>query len=145
MEKEVKKFRLSEETRVQNGVTLHRVEYLRDILVTDGELCVSKGTKTGWLEHESNLSQHDSCAVLGDAIVMGEALVWRDALVYGNAVVKDRAEVYGNAEVGGSALVAGYADIGGDVRVGGHTVVTGGSLSGDFQLSGEGVIISIPS
>ncbi len=145
MEKEVRKFRLSEETRVQNGVTLRRIEYLRTLVGADGEAIVSAGTKAGWLENESNLDQRDSCAVLGDAVVMGDARVWRDALVYGDAVVKDRAEVYGNAEVGGRALVAGYADITGNARVGGHTVVTGGSLDGDFQLSGEGVIIAMPS
>ena len=117
----MRKFRLSEETRVQNGVTLRRIEYLRTLVGADGETIVSAGTKAGWLENESNLDQRDSCAVMGDA------RVWRDALVYGDAVVKDRAEVYGNAEVGG------------------HTVVTGGSLDGDFQLSGEGVIIAMPS
>lgn len=145
MEKEVRKFRLSEETRVQNGVTLRRIEYLRTVVGADGETIVSAGTKGGWLENESNLDQRDSCAVLGDAVVMGAARVWRDALVYGDAVVKDRAEVYGNAEIGGNALVAGYADISGDVRIEGHSIVTGGSLSGDFRLSGEGVIIAMPS
>lgn len=85
MNDKVRKFRLSEVTRVQNGVTLRRIEYLRTLVGADGETIVSAGTK------------------------------------------------------------AGYADITGNARVGGHTVVTGGSLDGDFQLSGEGVIIAMPS
>ena len=36
--KEVRKFRLSEETRVQNGVTLRRIEYLRTLVGADGSL-----------------------------------------------------------------------------------------------------------
>ena len=45
--KEVRKFRLSEETRVQNGVTLRRIEYLRTLVGADGETIVSAGTKAG--------------------------------------------------------------------------------------------------
>lgn len=145
MEKEVKKYRLTDETRVQNGLTLHRVEYLRTLLDADGEAYVTPGRKGGWIEKEHNLSHHDNCAVLGDAVVMEDARVFGDACVYGDATVKGRAEVYGDAEVGGSALVAGWADISGDVRVDGHTVITGGFLKGDFQLIGEGIIIANPS
>lgn len=34
----VRKFRLSEETRVQNGVTLRRIEYLRTLVGAGGSL-----------------------------------------------------------------------------------------------------------
>lgn len=145
MEKEVKKYRLTDETRVQNGVTLHRVEYLRTLSAADGEAYVTPGQKGGWIEKERNLSHYDNCAVLGEAFVMGEAFVFGDACVAGAAVVKDRAEVWGNAEICDSALVAGWADISGDVRVGGHSIVTGGMLKGDFQLISEGIIIATPS
>lgn len=145
MEKEVKKYRLTDETRVQNGVTLHRVEYLRTLVAADGEAYVTPGQKGGWIEKERNLSHHDNCAVLGDAVVMEDAHVFGDACVYGDATVKGRAEVYGDAEIGDSAIVAGWADISDDVRVGGHSIVTGGMLKGDFQLISEGIIIATPS
>lgn len=145
MEKEVKKYRLTDETRVHNGVTLHRVEYLRTLVAADGEPYVTPCEKGGWIEKEHNLSHHDDCAVLGDAIVMEDARVFGDACVYGQATVKGRAEVWGKAEIGDSALVAGWADISDDVCVGGHSIVTGGILKGYFRLIGEGIVISTPS
>ena len=74
------KYKLTEETKVVNGHTLHRI-----VCVT-AFASVSVGDIGGWVESESNLSQY------GNAWVYGGAKVYGDAWVYGNA------EVYGNTD-----------------------------------------------
>ena len=55
----MKKYRLTEETKVINGHTLHRIEALKDF---GG---VKKGELGGWIEKEDNLS-HDGNAWVFD-------------------------------------------------------------------------------
>lgn len=142
MEKEVKKYRLTDETRVHNGVTLHRVEYLRNVLDKEGELIVAEGSKGGWLEHERNLDHRDGCVVLGDAVVMDRARVWGNAIVTNNATVKGYAEAYGNAIVTEHAIVGGYAEIDEYVCIGGHSIVVDGYMTGRMHLLAEGLVMN---
>ena len=74
------KYKLTEETKVVDGHTLHRV-----VCVT-AFASVYVGDIGGWVESEKNLSQE------GDAWVNG------DAWVYGNAEVCGNAKVYGDAD-----------------------------------------------
>ena len=105
------KYRLTEETKVINGHTLHRIEALKDF---GG---VKKGELGGWIEKEDNLSQNGKCWICDKAKVYGNAKVFDDAWVYGEAEVHDNAEicdyahVYGNAEVYGDSKVYGNADV----------------------------------
>ena len=63
------KYKLTEETKVVNGHTLHRI-----VCVT-AFASVSVGDIGGWVESESNLSQYGNAWVYGDAEVCGNAKV----------------------------------------------------------------------
>lgn len=77
----MKKFELTNETKIFYGITLYRIKALTDF----GS--VSKGDLGGWIEKEDNLSQY------GNAWIYDNAKVYGDAKVYGNA------KIYGNTEV----------------------------------------------
>ena len=87
----MKKYKLTSETKVINGVELHRIKAL------DSFGNIKKGDLGGWIESEKNLSQD------GDAWVGDNATVCGNARVYGNATVYGYATVYGNATVSGNA------------------------------------------
>ena len=74
------KYKLTEETKVYFGRTLHRI-----VCVT-AFANVAAGELGGWIENEKNLDQ------------FGNAWVCGNAWVYGNAWVCGNAEVYGNAD-----------------------------------------------
>ena len=76
----MKKYELTSETKVINGVELHRIKALKSF----GN--IKEGDLGGWIESEKNLSQ------------------------YGDAWVGDNATVCGNATVSGNASVSGNAD-----------------------------------
>ena len=77
----MKKYELTNETKLFYGATLHRIKALKDF----GN--VEKGDLGGWIEKEENLSQ------------------------VGTAWVSDNACVTGNAWISGNSLVSGYACI----------------------------------
>ena len=105
------KYKLTEETINVNGITLYRIEALRDFAN------VKKGDKGGFVEKEDNLSQKDNCWVYGNAKVFENAeisfytKVYDNAKVYGYAEVQGNAKVYGNAEVRTDACIYGDAVI----------------------------------
>ena len=73
------KYRLTDETKILYGVTLHRI-----VCVTAfGN--VKRGEKGGWIEKEKNLSQDGDAWVCGNAWVCGDAWVCGNAEVCGNA------------------------------------------------------------
>ena len=75
----MKNFKLTDETKVVNGVSLHRIEATKDM----PDKCVKAGDKGGWVEKESNIS--GNAWVSGDARVSGNARVFGNAWVFGNA------------------------------------------------------------
>ena len=96
----MKKYKLTSETKVINGVELHRIKAIKSFGdIKDGDL-------GGWIESEKNLSQ------CGDAWVFDNASVFGHAWVCGNARVEGNATVCGNARVGGDATVSGNATVG---------------------------------
>ena len=103
-----KKFKLTDETIKLNGVTLYRIEALKDF----GE--IKKGDKGGFVESENNLT-HD-----GDAWVSDDACVYNNARVSGNAHVYGEACVFDNARVYNNAFVSGYAQVYGNAFVYGN-------------------------
>ena len=68
-----KKFKLTEKTKEEYGITFHRIKALIDF----GN--VSKGDKGGFVEKEGNVSQTGDAWVFGDAEVSGDARVFGDA------------------------------------------------------------------
>ena len=103
----MKKYELTDETKVVNGVTLHRIRAVRDI----PEHAIKSGDLGGWLETAKNLSHDGAAWVMDSAYVMGKARVADSALV------TDSARVMGKALVADSACVAGEARVTGNARV----------------------------
>ena len=58
------KFELTKETKVEFGVTLHRIKALKDF----GD--VEKGELGGWIEKEENLDKYGNAWVSGDAWII---------------------------------------------------------------------------
>ena len=95
----MKKYELTSETKVINGIELHRIKALKSF----GS--IKKGELGGWIESEKNLSKD------------GDAWVYDNAKVYDNARVGGDATVGENATVGGDATVSGNAKVSGDAKV----------------------------
>ena len=95
----MKKYRLTEETKVINGHTLHRIEALKDF----GS--VKKSELGGWIEKEDNLSQDSKCWICNEAMVYGNAKVYGNAWVYGDAKVHGEAKLYDDSLVNGDTEI----------------------------------------
>ena len=131
----MKKYELTSETKVIDGVELHRIKALKSF----GN--IKEGDLGGWIESEKNLSQYGNAWVGGDAMVVGNAMVEDNAKVGGYATVVKYATVRGNATVdgyamvGGNAMVDGYAMVGGDAMVDGYATV-----GGDARIGGDATV-----
>lgn len=138
------KYKLTDETIELCGVTLYRIEALRDF----GN--VKAGDKGGFVQSELNLSQKKNCwiysnaKVCGKAVICGDAKVSGEARVWGNARVYDRAWIYGEAKVWGESSVYGEASVYGQAEVCGEAEVCGNArVSGKAEVCGETRIKSI--
>ena len=101
----MKKYELTDETKVIDDVTLRRIRAVRDI----PEHAIKSGDLGGWLETAENLSHDGAAWVMDSAYVMGKARVTDSARVMGKALVTDFARVMGKARVTGKARVMGKA------------------------------------
>ena len=125
----MKKYKLTSETKVINGVELHRIKALKSF----GN--IKKGELGGWIESEKNLSQD------GDAWVYDNAMVYGYARVDGHAIVGGHATGDGHATGGDYAMVGGHATIGGEATVGGHaTIGDNAEVGGDATISGDATV-----
>ena len=122
----MKKYELTSEKKVINGIELHRIKALKSFgNIKEGEL-------GGWIESEKNLSQR------GDAWVCRHAIVYDNAWVYGNATISGNATVSDNAWVGGYAIVGGYAKVYGNAEVYGNATIGGyATVRGNAVISGN--------
>ena len=114
-----KKYRLTDETIMYDGKTLHRIESL--INFNDVEI----GDKGGFVESEANLSHESYCWVYDDAKVFGNACVYELARVFNKAEVSGDAKVHGYAVIEGRAIIGRKAEIYDSVSVSGCAVVVG--------------------
>ena len=115
----MKKYELTRETKVIDGVELHRIKALNSF----GN--IKKGELGGWIESEKNLSQDGYAWVGENATVRGNATVCENATVRGNAII------CGNATVHGSAIVRGFATVSNNAAVYGNAWVDGHATVGD--------------
>ena len=115
----MKKYELTSETKVINGVEVHRIKALKSF----GN--IKEGDLGGWIESEKNLSQDGNAWIFDNATVYDNARVGGDAKVRDNARVGDNAKVRDNAWVGENAWVNGDALVGGDAWVNGNSLVGG--------------------
>jgi len=132
------KFKLTDNTVTVNGITLYRIEALKDFGT------IKKGEVGGYLQSEDNLSQEGWCWVSGDARIFGKARVSEYASVSGEASVFGKASVSGDVRVSGKTWIFGEARIYGDARVSeeakifGHAWINGdASVFGNAQVSGN--------
>ena len=133
----MKKYELTEETKVIDGKTLFRIRALRSF----GD--IKAGDLGGFIENERNLSHEDNAWVSGNAKVIDNARVSDNALVIDNARVSGEAWVDGNARVSGNARVIDNARVSGYAKVGGKAIVGGEAwVSGEAQVSDDGLINS---
>lgn len=138
---ETKKYKLTDETINLRGITLYRIEALKDFCN------VKRGDKGGFVQCKRNLSQeglcwvYDDACVYGLASVKGNATVCNKACVYGNSVVYEDACVYGNAQVYGDALVYGNSHVYGETLVCGYARVYDESVIYDNAwVSGDALV-----
>ena len=125
----MKKYELTSEKKVIDGVELHRIKAL------DSFGNINKGDLGGWIESEKNLSQYENAWVCDNASVFGNAMVG------GNATVRGNASVFGNATVGGNATVRGNASVFGNAMVGGNATVRGNATVSENAWVGENATV----
>lgn len=117
------KYRLTDETIEYDGVTLYRIEAIRDFGI------VKAGDKGGFVQSEFNLSQEGDCwiydeaKVYGKGWVSGKAKVYDEAKVSGIARVCSEAVVYGEARVCDKAKVSNKAMVCGEAGIGCNAVI----------------------
>lgn len=124
-----RKYSLTGETKVVDGVTLYRIRAEKDFDTLYKK--VKKGDLGGWIQSEQNLSQLGSSWVADEAIVMHNASVFDDAWVFEGAIVQDQAQVYGDALVYDNAIVKDMAQVCGDANIAGDWVIDGNAKVAD--------------
>ena len=115
------KYKLTDETIRFTGITLYRIESLKDF--SD----IKKGDKGGFIESENNLSHNGNCWIYDDAKVCDEAKVYGNAEVYDKVEIFDEAKVYDYAKVYGSAVIYGFAKVYEKAQISGNAKVSKGS------------------
>lgn len=151
----MKKYELTDETRIVDGKPHYRIRALRGISRYD----VRKGDLGGWISGEHNLSQWKDCWVAGDALVSDAAVVTDNAYISGNATVLGSAKVANFASVEGDALIKELAYVSGWAYISNRACISGSScvsahayvyddarvlgsaeVSGEAHVYGESVI-----
>ena len=131
----MKKYELTSETKVINGLELHRIKAIESF----GS--VGKGDLGGWIESEKNLSQRGDAWVCRHAIVYDNARVYDNAMISGNAVVSGTVVVSENATVCENATVRGNATVDGNARISGNAwVYDNAKVGGNAEVSGNAVV-----
>ena len=141
------KYKLTDETKIVNGITLHR------IVATKNFDNVKVGDKGGFVESIRNLSDSfnswisDNACVFGNAYVLENAQVSGNAMVYGNArvagsaTVTCNAQVYDNAKVIGSAYIAGNAKLFESAVLNYNAILHGNACVKGNAFVGENVVV----
>ena len=129
----MKKYELTDETKVYMGKTLHRIRALIDI--PNDFVIVKTGELGGWVESENNLSHNGTCWVYDNGRAFEDAKIYQHGAVIDNGQVYDSGRVFGNGWVCDNGRVFGYGQVYGYGRVRGN-----GRLFGEGRVFGQGVI-----
>lgn len=136
----MKKYELTDETRVWEGRTLHRIRALIELELDTGDT-VKPGDLGGWVENELNLAQESNAWIADEAIVCDSARCFESALVFDNAIVCDIAYVRGEAWVCDNALCYGIANISGTAWIHDNArIFEHASVSGNVWVCGDSVV-----
>lgn len=144
-----KKYIITDETKVVNGHTLHRIQAIKSF---DN---IKKGDIGGWIEVEDNLSQKGNCWVynnakvygcgriydnvkilnnveifdcafiFNDVIITGNAKIYGNVLIYDNVAICGNVKIYENAHIYGNAHIYNNAEIYGNIKINGNTEIGG--------------------
>lgn len=123
-----KKYELTDETIIFDGVILHRIKALENFFK------VKSGDLGGWIEKEENLYQtgsawlYDEAKAYGNAVVSNSAKAYDNVVICGNALVCDSAKIYDNAFVCDNAVVCDRARVCGRTTVHGNAEVFGNAV-----------------
>ena len=124
------KYKLTDETIEFNGVTLHRIEALKDF----GR--VMKGDKGGFVQSEENLSQFENCWIFDDSKAIGNSHVYQNAVLSGNSIICDNAFATGFSWIFSRSIVCEKALISDNARIYRNSVVCGNSfVAGDSWVT----------
>lgn len=134
----MKKFELTSETTIHNGIRLYRIRALKsypfvkekvkeknDDKRFENRISIEavlrstikstytpqKGDLGGFVQSEKNLSQQGNCWVADNA------KVYDNAKISGNAEVLDNAEVFDNSEISGNVSIGGITEICGNTKL----------------------------
>ena len=125
-------YELTDETKIIDGHTLHRIRAVRDL----PHQAIKAGNLGGWIESVDNLIGdawvHDEAKVYGNACVSGNARVYDDACICGDARIFDNARVSGDAYVCNNVCIFDNARVSGGVRVYGDA-----QICGDAQVKSD--------
>lgn len=130
----MKKYELTDETKLYNGRTLHRIVALRSFG------WVKKGDKGGWVEKEENLSHAGNCWVNYEAKVLDDAKVLDNAWLSQRAELYDRACLHNDAAVGDQAILSGDAGVFGFAKVYRKALVHNAKLSGEVVIKDNATV-----
>jgi carbonic anhydrase/acetyltransferase-like protein (isoleucine patch superfamily) len=128
MKKEEKKYTMTDDTIVIDGVKLSRIKALRDF----GN--VKAGELGGYISCEENLSHNGTCWVSDNAIVRDRAKVRDSAKVRDNAIARDFALVRDSAIVMDDAIVRHSAIVSGEATVHDRAIVRDFAIVRDRAL-----------
>ena len=124
------KYKLTDETIEFNGVTLHRIEALKDF----GR--VMKGDKGGFVQSERNLSHLGNCWIFDDSKAIGNSHVYQNAVLSGNSIICDNAFATGFSWIFSRSIVCEKALISDNARIYRNSVVCGNSfVAGDSWVT----------
>ena len=132
----MKKYELTSETKVINGVELHRIKAL------DSFGNIKKGDLGGWIESEKNLSHGGNAWVSGNAKVYDNAKVLDNATVGGKATVRGEAWVGGKDTVSGNATVEEKSKVDGNAMVCENVIVSGNAIVSENATVFENATVS---
>ena len=132
---EQKKYKLTEETMCFDGVTLHRIQALKDF----GN--VEAGELGGWVESEKNLSQSGDCWIAMEAKAYGGAEIGDSAILTRKAIACGNSTICNDTLVSDESIIRGFTYLYGDVEVYGKSVIDGDArLHGNVKVIGAKVI-----
>lgn len=140
----MKKYELTDETMIVDGVTYHRIRACKDFDVQGYH--VKAGDLGGYVESEYNIDQDGNAWVGGLARISGNARVCGNSHVRGKARIGDNAMVGGNSWVSGNVWIRDNAWIGDNAVIGGHAVISGhAEINGNAEVNKPSHIIVIGS
>lgn len=104
--KNTKKYTVTKEKKVVDGVVVRRIRALRSFS------SVIAGDFGGYVEDECNLAQTGNCWIFGNAVARG------------NARVCDDAELYDTVDLCGDSFAVQGAIIKGNIRINGNAIIS---------------------